>query len=236
MNKYHQEILLNIKQEAKQNPNNSKHTNSYSGTKSYSYPLSNQQKRNIVKQWFKKHPGLEVEEIIGLLDSLYKGKSYDEKTIAGMTIDNLKKLKTQIKPEYLNRWLNNLQGWSEVDSLCQSKFSADELLFNWSEWQKLIKKLSKDKNINKRRASLVLLTKPVRDQRNLEFSRLAFENINNLKQEKEILITKAISWLLRDMIKNYRQEVKDFLVLNKDSLPKIAIREVNTKLATGKKT
>ncbi|NMC36334.1 DNA alkylation repair protein [Candidatus Beckwithbacteria bacterium] len=236
MNTYHQELLLEIKQEAKQNPVSSKHTNSYSGTKNYSYPLSNQQRRNIVKRFIKKHSNISVETMIELLNSLYESKSYDEKTMAGMILDTVKHLKSQIKPEYLDVWLNNLEGWSEVDSLCQSKFGAEDFLTYWIDWQKLIKNLAKNNNINKQRASLVLLTKPVRDLKNEQFKYLALEVVKKLKDRREILITKAISWLLRDMIKNYRQEVKNFLILYKDSLPKIAIRETNTKLATGKKT
>ncbi|MBI2314815.1 DNA alkylation repair protein [Candidatus Daviesbacteria bacterium] len=32
---------------------------------------------------------------------------------------------------------------------------------------------------------------------------LAFENIDKLKAEKDVLITKAISWVLRSLIKNH---------------------------------
>ena len=54
-------------------------------------------------------------------------------------------------------------------------------------------------------------------------------------KEKEVLITKAVSWLLRSMIKYYRNEVTDYLNENKESLPKIAVREVSIKLETGRK-
>ena len=119
--------------------------------------------------------------------------------------------------------------------MCQSSFSADEILLNWVSWEKVLITFSKSDFISKRRASLVLLTKPVRDVRNDKFLKIAFRNMNKLKLEKDILIIKAISWLLRDMIKNYRDEVKNYLKKNRETLPKIAVRETTRKLETGKK-
>ncbi|KKS65087.1 MAG: hypothetical protein UV33_C0013G0017, partial [Candidatus Daviesbacteria bacterium GW2011_GWA1_42_6] len=99
----------------------------------------------------------------------------------------------------------------------------------------LLNKFVKDPDIHKRRASLVLLTKPVSHSDDPRFSDLAFENLDKLKKEKDILITKAVSWLLRDLIKYHRDRVEDYLKANKAILPKIAVREVTNKLQTGKK-
>jgi 3-methyladenine DNA glycosylase AlkD len=80
-----------------------------------------------------------------------------------------------------------------------------------------------------------LLTKPVRDSDDTRLADLAFANIDKLKQDREILVTKAISWLLRDLIKNHRQKVEKYLQKNEDTLPRIAVRETRTKLLTGRK-
>ncbi len=114
-------------------------------------------------------------------------------------------------------------------------FPAPAVLERWSLWKPFLQKLNQDNNIHKRRASLVLLTKVVAKSSDREAAFLAFQNIDNLKSEKHILITKAISWLLRCLIVNHRSEVEDYLSHNSDLLPKIAIREVKTKLTTGKK-
>lgn len=151
-----------------------------------------------------------------------------------MLLDHLPKLRRQINPQNLDKWLDNLNGWVQVDSLCQSNFVADDLFLDWSSWKKLIKKFNRDKNINKRRASLFLLTKPVRDSDDKRIAKLVFETIDMLKSEKEILITKAISWLLRDLIKSHKQQVKNYLKDNLNTLPKIAVRETKNKLQTGR--
>jgi 3-methyladenine DNA glycosylase AlkD len=133
-------------------------------------------------------------------------------------------------------WLNRLEGWAEVDSLCQSNFSAEEALTQWDEWQRLLTELASNDNVHKKRASLVLLTKPVRDSEDPRLAEMAFKNIDKLKQNGHILVTKAISWLLRDLIKHHRQKVETYLKDNENTLPRIAIRETRTKLLTGKKT
>jgi len=61
------------------------------------------------------------------------------------------------------------------------------------------------------------------------------KNVEKLKTEKDVLITKAISWVLRSMILTNPEVVREYLEKNKDSLPRIALREATTKLLTGKK-
>lgn len=64
----------------------------------------------------------------------------------------------------------------------------------------------------------------------------AFENILTLCGEKDILITKAISWLLRSLIKHHKYAVQEFLDENHEQLPPIAVRETIQKLKTGRKS
>jgi 3-methyladenine DNA glycosylase AlkD len=104
-----------------------------------------------------------------------------------------------------------------------------------AKWEKLLKKFNQSSNINKRRASLVLLTKPVRQSDDTRLSKLAFANIDNLKSETDILITKAVSWLLRSLTTFHKDEVLKYLETNKESLPKIAYREALSKALTGRK-
>lgn len=204
----------------------------YLGNTHFSYHISNPVKRKIAKEFIRDIP---LEEFVGLLNALFEGKSHEEKSIAGVLLEYSKVHREHINPQLLDSWLNHLVGWAEVDSLCQSNFSADEMFSDWSAWRKILIKFSKDNNVNKRRASLVLLTGPVSQSSDTRLSKIAFENINRLKNEKYILITKAISWLLRSCIRRHKREVAAYIKQNADSLPKIAIRETKRKLLTGKK-
>lgn len=235
-NKYHIEILTELKKHANRATKSQRERErKYIGTKKFCCTVSVPLRRKIAKEWIRKNPKLSFSEFLGLLNSLHQGKSHDEISFAGKLLEQLPNFRKKLNPEILNDWLNRVKGWAEVDSICQSKFSAKEFLENWQAWKKLLQKLAKDKNPHKKRASLVLLTTPVRESSDLKLAKLAFENIDGLKTEKDILVTKAISWLLRDLIKNHRKLVKFYLKENSDTLPKIAIRETKNKLSTGKK-
>jgi 3-methyladenine DNA glycosylase AlkD len=82
----------------------------------------------------------------------------------------------------------------------------------------------------------VLLCSPVRKHEDEYLATQAIANIEKLKHEKEILITKAISWLLRSMVKHHKKQVASYIEKNKSTLPAIAVRETMMKLTTGKKT
>lgn len=234
MNSYHQEILSEIKRQA---GNGTKHSwsDAYLGSGHFYYSLSVPNKRLIAKTWAKNHQAIQLPEFINLLDSLYKGESYEEKTIASELLEYLPKMRKQLDPRKLDEWLNFLQGWAEIDCLCSGTFTASEMDEHWNDWSSLIKQFPKNENITKRRASLVLLTGPVSASSDARFSKLAFKMIDTLKPERDILITKAISWLLRSLVKNYRTEVAEYLEVNKESLPKIAVKETNRKILTGRK-
>lgn len=178
-----------------------------------------------------------TKELTQLLDLLYsKAITFEEIDLAARLLGVAPKLRQEINPEKLDYWLNFTHGWAECDVLCQSNFTPEEILTNWSIWKKLLTKFSKDKNVHKRRASIVLLTKAVRQSSDKKLSDLAFKNTDLLKEEKDILITKAVSWILRSLIKNHKQEVANYLNKNKEVLPKIAVREVSNKLETGRKS
>ncbi len=235
MNNYYQELFAEIsKYQIIGNDKRQKY-NKYIGSNKISHALRTKKKIEIAKRFIRNHSQLSFNEYTDLLNSLYNGRSHTEISIASKILRYTPRLRKHIKPELLNDWLENVEGWAEVDSICQSNFRAEEILSRWDKWKKTISKFSTDKNIHKQRASLVLLTYPVGESNDKRLSKLAFTNIDKLKMKKDILITKAVSWLLRSLILNHRKEVKDYLNKNKNTLPKIAIRETSRKLITGKK-
>lgn len=232
MNKYHQELLVEIKKyrsECKW-----KNINKYLGTPNYVYGLKAGDYGKILKYWKSAHSEMTKTEFFELLDSLNKnGKSVEEKIFVGSFLGKYPEFRKVVELKYLYSWFGNVVGWVEIDTLCC--FEGEEVLSRWDEWKKLLEDFSCDSNISRRRASLVLLTRPVRWTEDERLSDLAFANIELLKSEKEILITKAVSWLMRSLIKYHRGELEDYIKKNEDSLPKIALRETKRKLLTGRK-
>lgn len=189
----------------------------------------------ILKEVINETSDLQPKNIIGILDDLFGSGIYDYINFAGKFLSKNKRIRNYISFDQLENWITQTKGWAECDSVCQSMFCGAEVLDRWTKWEKAIKKFASSSNIQIRRASLVLQIRPAREITDPKFRQLAFETINKLTREKDILITKAISWLLRDLSCQDKMEVKKYLKKNRSILPSIAYRETIKKIETGKK-
>jgi 3-methyladenine DNA glycosylase AlkD len=234
-NAHHRELLQLIKENSGKG-NTQTDKNSYLGNTNPRYKITAPVLRAIAKDWMKDKKDLSAKEIESLLTSFITAESSTEKQFAGILLGYTATDQREFPPDIFDKWLDHLSGWAEVDAVCTGDYTVTHLPLKWKVWRPLLKKLSKDQNINKRRASLVLLTSVIRYNEEESMADTAIEIIDRLKGEKEILITKAISWLLRSMIRNHKKIVKNYVEDNKDLLPKIAVRETLTKLKTGTKT
>jgi 3-methyladenine DNA glycosylase AlkD len=230
----HKELLEQIIAKSGK-PTNHTFLDNYLGNSHPRYPINNPTLRSITKEFTSTHKELPVKEFQQLLTSLIEAPSCTEKMTAGLLLDTCTKEQRKFNPAIFDKWLNHLIGWVEVDTLCTGKYSKLEIVNHWPDWKKLLLKFASSKNIQKRRASLVLLCQPVRQLRDEAMCELALRNIQTLSHEKEVLITKAISWLLRSMVKHYKKEVAAFVRQNQSTLPSIAVRETLTKIKTGTK-
>ena len=234
-NRHHHEILERIRSSAGKA---TQHTflDSYLGTTSPRYAIGIPALRKIAKNWMHDHPALGPSAVKAVVTALMKGKSSTEKTMGGLLLDYTRPEQRQFDPVIFESWIGQLSGWAEVDALCSGKYTVTEVPAHAKVWARLLTHFSKSRNIHHRRASLVLLVAPLRNAENIPLATIGLKNILRLKNEKEILITKAISWLLRTMIKKHNSLVREFMAAHGDELPAIAVRETMTKLKTGRKT
>ncbi|HEV2363443.1 MAG TPA: DNA alkylation repair protein [Caulobacteraceae bacterium] len=203
-----------------------------SGRPFYGAPVPD--RRRIVRGYLRRTP--DMSAVLATIESLVDGVSHDERTLAALILGASPKVRALSGVGDLERWLDKVNGWAEVDSLTANVFKAEEMAAGWPSWRRLIERLAADPNPNKRRAALVLLTGPTRSSEDPRFAGLALEIIERLQGERSILITKAVSWLLRSMCGRHQALVTDYLGRAGPSLPAIAARETRTKLATGTKS
>jgi 3-methyladenine DNA glycosylase AlkD len=235
MDRHHKDILTAIRANANKATQHT-HQDNYLGSSHPRYDISNPVLRMLAKEWMKSHRDLSADDLANVVTSLIEGKSATEKWMGGMLLDYAKPEQLAFEPALFDEWLEHIMGWAEVDVLCSGSYSVAEVPRYWKKWEPLLRKFSKSKNIHKRRASLVLLIAPLRKKSNEPLAAMAIENIERLKSEKEILITKAISWILRTMIKHHKDLVAEYIEENRGTLPSIAVRETLVKLTTGRKT
>jgi 3-methyladenine DNA glycosylase AlkD len=209
---------------------------SYSGSQRPFLNVSAPERHAMVRAWVAAHRGASDAELLAMANRLFAGETHEEKTMGALLLGYSARARRAATPAMVDGWIGQLNGWAEVDSLCASVFDADLLAMDWAPWRGLIEGLSLDANINKRRAALVLLTTPTRTSDDARFRDLAFAMVERLKGERDILITKAVSWLLRSMVARHGPAVGAFLEASAASLPAIAVRETRTKLRTGTKS
>jgi len=65
---------------------------------------------------------------------------------------------------------------------------------------------------------------------------LTLELVDRVKEERHPMITKAVSWALREMTKSHPDQVAAYLEENRELLAAHIVREVNNKLRTGLKS
>ncbi len=232
-NPHHLKIIDSLNKADPNGPVSGLYMVHYCGSDKSGYNLNTAEHTKIINDFIKKN-SLSKKEAIDFISSLFKnGQTYNEIIIGGSMVGKL--LINDFDPDLLNIWLNYVHGWAETDVLCQSNFTPDILLSNWSAWKKNLTQFTISKNVHKRRASLVLLCKPLRLSSDPRLFNMALNNTEKLKPETDILITKAISWILRSMVPFHRDSLTNYLNNNQATLPKIAYREAYTKLTTGRK-
>lgn len=234
MHSAHKAILSLIRKHSGK-PTSHTFSDTYLGTSHPRYPINAPTMRIIAKAWMRDHRDLTAAEFCSILTSLIGGVSATEKCMAGLLLDASRPAQRAFDPSVFIKWLDHLEGWAEIDTVCTGKYTISEIPGQWSKWKKILNTLSRSPNINKRRASLVLLCSPIRKVNDPRLVDTAFANIERLKHEKEVIITKAISWVLRCALTHHPMLVKKYLALNAQTLPKIAIRETLIKLKTGRK-
>ncbi|HHY58682.1 MAG TPA: DNA alkylation repair protein [Chloroflexi bacterium] len=171
-----------------------------------------------------------------LLDHLYGGDIFEQRALAGILLGALHLLRHRLQLAQLRAWLAGQVGWAEVDTTCQSAWTDKEVLARWPEWDAFLEELSASSSVSLRRASLVLLVTSLRRSADPRLTQRALANVQRLQHERDRMITKAISWVLRSMIATQPDAVRTFLDAHAADMQSAIVREVRKKLETGRKS
>jgi 3-methyladenine DNA glycosylase AlkD len=232
----HAALVAQLRAAGRPYRNRSGENDSYTGSGHPFFNVSAPEQRRIGRAWLAAHRGAGDAELLAVAARLFAGEAYEEKTLAAALLQASARARRIATPAMVDGWLDQLQGWAEIDSLCASVFGPEQMAAAWPAWKALIERLAADANINRRRAALVLLCTPTRTSDDPRFRDLAFAVVEQLKAERPILITKAVSWLLRSMAGRHAAAVAAYLDANAASLPAVAVRETRVKLETGTKS
>ena len=191
--------------------------------------------RKLAKATTKAHADWPDTAWLALLDQLYTGDLFEQRSLAGILLGVLHPLRHRLELARLRTWLAGQVGWAEVDTTCQSAWTDKEVLARWTEWDPFLDALNQADNISLRRASLVLLVSPLRHSADPRLTARALANVRRLQHERDGMIAKAVSWVLRSMVAEQPDTVRAYLEQHAGALQAAVVREVRKKLETGRK-
>ena len=101
---------------------------------------------------------------------------------------------------------------------------------------KYLWRLIADEDVWSRRLALVATVPLNRGEAGVAFPDLTLSLVEQVKAERHPMITKAVSWALREMVRHHRKRVVAYLKANRETLAALVVREVGNKLRTGLKS
>jgi 3-methyladenine DNA glycosylase AlkD len=172
------------------------------------YPLKTPAWREIMRGFRPRLRILSLEERLDLADALF---AEGEGWLGHSAIYVLALSAGELGPEHLerlDRMGDRFTGWSHVDDVCISVLQP-LLLAHRAETMALLQRWNRSPNRWKRRASVVAFVRKVGESG--QFTDEALRLCDNLVEDREDLVRKAVGWALKDMMRGDRERVLDYV-------------------------
>lgn len=161
-----------------------------------------------------------IDEVLKYGDFLQKHRICELRTIA---VQWSFKVKNQFEPrhfEIFEMWLKEyVTGWGSTDNLCVQSLGC--IVHMYPKLISKIKKWTSSSSQWVRRASAVSLIYGLR--RGL-FLDDAFEIADKLFNDPEMYVLKGYGWMLKEASNTYRQEVFNYVIKRKETMPRLSLR------------
>jgi len=173
----------------------------------------------IAKENFVHVSGLSKKALFSVAEDLFKSGYCEESWIAAGWVHRKNEYAESDFPFY-ERWINKyIDNWAECDTFCNHTVGA--FIEKYPKYISKLKIWAKDKNLWFRRAAAVSLIVPAKEGKFLED---VFELADILLTDKEDMVQKGYGWLLKVASHGHQKEVFDYVLKNKDRMPRTALR------------
>jgi 3-methyladenine DNA glycosylase AlkD len=189
--------------------------------------------RKIAKDWLKKNKDIGDDDWLDLVQALWQQPIFEMRSL---TLELLMANKNYLKNFDWKRgelWLKDINNWSHCDFLSTQIFGF--LVLKKKSHLPKLKSYLKKKGKWFRRSAIVSLIQLIR-QKEIKGG-VVLKMIDQIADDKDPMIQKAISWVLREMVRaGARKEVEKYVNQNRNRLTGYVVREVTNKLQTGLKS
>jgi 3-methyladenine DNA glycosylase AlkD len=193
-----------------------------------SYGVKTETVSKISKNEFKTLKTSSKSEIFELCEELWKSGYMEESLIAcDWSYSIHKKYEPgdfQVFEKWIKTYVNN---WASCDTFCNHTMGA--FLEMYPQNLSGLKIFARSDNRWMRRAASVSLIIPARKGK---FLKEILEIASLLIKDKDDLVQKGYGWMLKVASQSHQQEIFDFVMKNKSSMPRTALRYAIEKMPT----
>jgi 3-methyladenine DNA glycosylase AlkD len=189
--------------------------------------------RRLAREWRRAHRDVDPAVVLSLVEVLWSSESRDERAL-GLEILNLHPdLVRDLEVARFDRWRLDIDNWGVCD------FVGTRILGPWVEAEpedrlRYLEQLVGDPHLYSRRLGLVASV--YLNTGGTEYGEWTLSQVDRLIDERDPMITKAISWSLRQMTRHQASIVEAYVDSRTDRMAALPRREVQNKLRTGRKS
>ncbi len=174
----------------------------------------------IARNHFKTARLLGKTAVFSLCEDLLKSDYTEEAFIASEWVywlrDKYEPSDFAVFERWLSRYINN---WAKCDSLCNHAIGS--FVEQYPQYVDNLKAWTKSENRWVRRGAAVTLILPARHGK---FLADVFEIADSLLLDGDDLVQKGYGWMLKEASHQHQQEVFDYVVQHKATMPRTALR------------
>ena len=176
--------------------------------------------RKIGKDFYKEVKGIDKAEIFSMCEELWRSGFQEEAVIACNWSYNIRREYEPDDFRVFERWVEEyVTNWAACDTLCNHTIGA--FVQRYPEFLSDLKRWTGSGIRWVRRASAVSLIVPARKG---IFLKEIFEIADLLLGDEDDLVQKGYGWMLKVASRAHREEVFDYVMKNKDVMPRTAFR------------
>jgi 3-methyladenine DNA glycosylase AlkD len=191
--------------------------------------------RRIARAWYRSHPTADPQEVAALADDLWHREVREEMVVAALVHGHDRQARSRYGLRTADRWARLIDNWETADALgawLTARWVADDP----ERGYRALTTMAGRRNPWARRVGLVGCIGTARRPDAGRWWPQVRGIVLRCAADRESGIPKAISWVLREHVRNTASEVAAFLEGHADDLPAIAVRETRNKLRTGTKS
>jgi len=160
------------------------------------------------------------EKMFALCEELYRSDYTEEAFVASFWLQNLVERLEPSDLEVFKAWIEKyINNWAKCDAFCNHTVGG--LIEKHPESVSEVKSWAKSENRWLKRAAAVSLIIPAKKG---AFLQEVFEISNMLLSDKDDMVQKGYGWLLKEASRKNQKEVFNYVLKNKKTIPRTALR------------